>query len=849
MAAGGTVFKHTGDGLLATLPSVVAAVQAAVSGQRAIAAEDWGEPEELQVRMAIHAGDAEARDADWFGPALNRGARLLGLAHGGQVLISSAAYGLMIDAPPSEADLADLGSHRLRDLSGLERVWQVRAPGLRASFPALRSLDGALGNLPAALTSFVGRQAELAELRELLGGHRLVTIVGPGGMGKTRVALESADAAKASFLGGVWLVELASVEQSDAVDHAVAAALEIDATSGISSRELIAKSLPNQRSLLLLDNCEHVVDAAAHLVGELLRRCPELVVLATSRQALDLTAEHVLPLGALLPDDQMALFHQRARSSRSGFDADPIVLTDVCEQLDGMPLAIELAAARLRSMTLVELQAGLRQRFRLLTASRDAPSRHQSLERVVAWSVDQLDHDERQLFERLAVFLGEFDLPAVHAVCAEPSSDSFETLVLLDRLVEKSLLLPVERADHTRYRLLETLRQYGEGRLAPHILGELRNRHAEYYVQRIPALERAADSGGLTLPELVDDDFANIRAAFRHAAAIGDHDRRLTMISNLNRYAEMRPTLEVAEWADEALAQADSRPARLVVRAHLAASSARHYLADFPAAERHARAAIATDEASGHPPRAIALLRLIPPLAYMGRAHEAAELGVRALALARQDGRSRLVANVHGYTFWARAYAGLLPRLLDADEVWELSQGRHEAIVRTAALSVYGIDAYMRRDPAAIPALNAWVVAADESGHLHSRCLSRTYLALAEGAQDPTLALRGLRVALVEYGAARLPFGPKGHAHDFVPSMAALKSWSTIAMLDGAAPGASIFPAEVRAAKAAAREALGENTYDRFVRRATGLTHAEYEAFLHTELDALGVPDVGAEVD
>ena len=284
--AGGHVFKHTGDGLLATFPSAAAAIDGAVAAQRTLSREEWGDLGALTVRMAIHAGEAEARGDDWFGPALNRGARLMGIAHGGQILVSDAARALTVDGLPAGVTLADLGSHRLRDLPQPERVWQVIAPGIATEFPPLRSLEARRGNLPTPLTSFVGRGQEIRELSASVGAHRLTTLVGPGGMGKTRLALEAARAAEERFPDGAWFVELAPVASSEAVDHAVAAALGVEPRGDLTPRQQVVRSLQPWQALLVVDNCEHVLDAASDLLGHVLVHCPGIVGLATSREPL-----------------------------------------------------------------------------------------------------------------------------------------------------------------------------------------------------------------------------------------------------------------------------------------------------------------------------------------------------------------------------------------------------------------------------------------------------------------------------------------------------------------------------------------------------------------------------------
>ncbi|HEY4333366.1 MAG TPA: adenylate/guanylate cyclase domain-containing protein, partial [Ilumatobacteraceae bacterium] len=425
---GGWLFKHTGDGVCAAFGSARAAVDAAVDAQRSLA---------LPVRMGIATGEAEQRGEDYFGPALNRAARVMAVGHGGQILLSNSTAALVSGVP-----LVDLGEHRLRDLSGVERLLQVRADGLRVEFPRLRTMDAVPGNLAMQATSFVGRDAEVKEVTELVRAHRLVTLTGVGGVGKTRLAVHVAAELVPEFPGGVWLVELAPVGDPGAVPDAVATALGIIPQPGASMIVSIAEALAGRHLLVVLDNCEHVLEAIADLVDAILARSTTVTVMATSREGLRVGAEHLWPVPSLGVRDgagsaAVELFMERARAVVPDFalsnPADGDAVMEICRRLDGIALAIELAAARMVSMTPVEVLARLNDRFRLLSGSRRGLERHQTLRHAVQWSYDLLTPDEHAVLGSCAVFAGGFDVGAVSAVSA--ALDDYAMLDVLDSLV------------------------------------------------------------------------------------------------------------------------------------------------------------------------------------------------------------------------------------------------------------------------------------------------------------------------------------------------------------------------------------------------------------------------------
>jgi len=431
---GGFLFSHTGDGVAAAFASPASAVDAAVAAQRAL---------ELPVRMGLATGEAELRDGDYFGTVLNRAARVMAAGHGGQILVADSTAGLL-----SGVDLMDLGPRRLRDLPNPITVYQLHAPGLRTDFPPLRGVDSNPGNLRPASTRLIGRESEVAEIDAAVRSHRLVTLTGVGGVGKTRLALEVAASLADEFPDGVWVFEMAAVTDPAAVPDAVAAVLGIIQQPGKSVSESVAGALEGRVRLLVLDNCEHVLDAAADLIEAILAQSATVKILATSREGLAVPDEQVRPVRSLdaatgIDSAAVTLFVERAQGIASGFSmvdgGEAAAVIEICQRLDGIPLAIELAASRMASMTASEMRDRLDHRFRLLVGSRQGLERHHTLRHAVAWSYDLLDDAEKALLERCSVFTGGFDLESACAV-AGFGHDEYGILDLLDASVRKSLL-------------------------------------------------------------------------------------------------------------------------------------------------------------------------------------------------------------------------------------------------------------------------------------------------------------------------------------------------------------------------------------------------------------------------
>jgi predicted ATPase len=468
-AHGGWLFKHTGDGMCAAFGSAHAAIDAAVETQLRLG---------LPVRMGIATGEAECRGEDYFGPVLNRTARVMAAGHGGQILVARSTAAVV-----QGIEFVDLGEHRLRDLAGVEHLFQVASAGLVSAFPPLRTAVAIPNNLPLPVDRFVGRTDEVAAVVAGLGSSRLVTLTGVGGTGKTRLALEAAASVLDQFPDGVWLVELAPVSEAQAVPFVVGAAVGAVQQPDKSMLESLTAALASQTVMLVLDNCEHLLDQVAVLVGALESRCRGVTILATSREGLGVRGEHLMAVGSLSPAEGTALFVARAD------DAGVVVATPdpgverIVARLDGLPLAIELAAARTRGLSVADIEQRLTERFRLLRgSSRGRVERHQTLWNTVAWSHQLLDKVERTVFDRLAVFAGGFTLEAAAAVCADDHVHRVDVEDAILALVERSMVLAEPSRDGTRYRLLETLRQFGEAQLVDDdTIDDLRLRHARWY--------------------------------------------------------------------------------------------------------------------------------------------------------------------------------------------------------------------------------------------------------------------------------------------------------------------------------------------------------------------------------
>ncbi len=572
----GTEVSTEGDAFFAVFPSAQRAVAAACSAQRALAAEPWPEDATIRVRMGLHTGEGRLGGDSYVGLDVHRAARVAAAGHGGQVLISEATQALAAGDLPAGVGLSDLGQHRLKDLSRPEHLWQLTIEGLPADFPPPRSLDATPNNLPLQLTSFLGRRREVQQVLGLLADHRLVTLTGPGGTGKTRLALQVAAEAAELFADGVYFVALEPISNPDLFVPTMAQALAMP-DPGSASLQRLAEHLGNRAYLLVLDNFEQV-DAAAPQVGDLLALAPRTAVLATSRSPLRVYGEREYPVPPLevpdprhLPDlerftqfESVALFTERAVAVRPDFAVDndnaPAV-AEICVRLDGLPLAIELAAARVRVLSPQAILDRLNDRFALLSSgARDLPERQQTLRGAIAWSHDLLEESDRRAFARLSVFAGGASLEQIEEVCFEPDERA-QALDVVASLVDKSLLREESMSDEPRFRMLESIRQFAAEQLAAGGEAEtLRERHAAAIVaftERAAAEVLGADSRDwLDRYELERD---NIRAAMRWALDGPHTETALRLLTACWRYWQIRGYLtEARSLAEQALALQDA---------------------------------------------------------------------------------------------------------------------------------------------------------------------------------------------------------------------------------------------------------------------------------------------------
>jgi predicted ATPase/class 3 adenylate cyclase len=662
---GGEVVKGTGDGVLAAFSVATDALRAAIDVQRALAAEAWSVPGGIRVRMGIHSGEAERRDGDYYGTALNRAARLMGIAHGGQTLVSAAAAALVRDSLPDGIALRDLGLHPLRDLLQPEQVFQADAPPLPTEFPPIRSGKGVPTRLPSPLTSFVGREREIAALIPLVERTRLVTLIGPGGAGKTRLSLRLAFEVLDGFPDGVFFVDLAGLGDGSLVPAATAQGVGVREEAGTPVAATLARQLRDKRMLVILDNCEHLVDACARLADGLLRDCARLSLLATSREALGVGGETLfpvpslgLPAGSTVSDaESVRLFAERAEAVAPGFrvtDDNAAAVAEICRRLDGIPLAIELAAARVRVLSPAEIARRLDDRFALLTAGgRTALPRQQTLRALIDWSHQLLGGHERILFRRLAVFSGGFGLTAAEAVCSSAGGEALDVLDLISQLVGKSLLVAGDDGQGgTRYRMLDTLRAFAREQLVA--FGEeaaLRSAHLGWC--RSLCLEAEPELIGAHQREWFDRlavEHDNLRAAIAWGLEASPREA-LEIVKALFWFWQARGHQgEGRAWTDAALAHPSAAAADALRQgALLAAGSLAWVAGEHAAADRQLAESADIAHALGDTrARAIALSLLGHTRVFAGHLDGARQVLDEALRLARAVDEPYPLARVLG---------------------------------------------------------------------------------------------------------------------------------------------------------------------------------------------------------
>jgi predicted ATPase/class 3 adenylate cyclase len=531
-AHNGYIFKHVGDALCISFQTAAEALETAVAGQRALSLPVTSDVGPLQVRMAIHSGECHERGGDYFGPAVNRVARLQAVAHGGQILVSQAAYELLRDQRLADIRFRDLGLHKLRDLSRQEHVYQVLSQDLPTEFPSLESLDYFPNNLPAQMTAFIGRTKEIREVQRSLESTRLLTLTGPGGTGKTRLALQVAAETLEYFDDGVYFIPLEAVSDPNLVGQTVVSTLGVDMDCYQDPLEALKDHLRPQRTLLLMDNFEHLLDAA-RITGELLSTAPNLKIMATSREPLHVYGEreYLVPvletptgdekqnLESILQSEAISLFVDRIRAVKHDFVVSPEIALDlaaICDQLDGLPLAIELAAARVKMFSIPVLLERLQGSLGLLgSGPRNAPSRHRTLHQAIAWSYDLLDNDEAKLFRRWSIFRGGATLDAAEAVCLDQRDGPIYELV--NSLLDKNLLLVASKdGGEPRFTMSSTIRYYAREQLSQSDeLDSARRRHLNYFLSLSQEASAHLSSGEYTTHriQLLTDNLDNLRAA------------------------------------------------------------------------------------------------------------------------------------------------------------------------------------------------------------------------------------------------------------------------------------------------------------------------------------------------
>jgi predicted ATPase/class 3 adenylate cyclase len=603
----GFVFARMGDGMAAAFATAADAVLAAATIQQALADESWATMGALQARIGIHTGEGIIVDGSGYASRpVNHCSRLMAAAHGGQVVVSGATEVLVRDQLPDGMGLVDLGEHRLRDLGRPTRVFQLVRAERREDFPPLRTLDAFPGNLPVQVSSFIGREAAVSKVAAALGDSRVVTITGVGGVGKTRLALQVAADLLPRYREGAWLVELAPVRDPQGIAEAVAAVFHLTNRSGQSPEDSVIELLAQKQLLLVLDNCEHLLTAVARLVTRIEHACPEVAVLATSREGMAIDGEQLIalpPLEAgdpgqdlerLLRTDAVCLFVERARQVKADFAlnaSNAAAVVQACQRLDGVPLAIELAAARVIALSPAELVRRLDRRFQVLAGGRrGAVERHATLRAAIDWSYELLGSAEQRLLARLAVFSGGATLEAIEEICSGDPVEPEAVMDLVTGLVARSLVVAEDHGLGTRYRLLETIRQYGEERLAE--WGEtdtLRIGHGGFYAALLArAAQHYFGPEQTAWARQINPERDNLRSALANAIDTGDAALAVQLVAqNPQRpSADLNPIGEVFSLPASRVfdmheaAQQPGYPRVLLVLAYDALISGDHDLAD-----------------------------------------------------------------------------------------------------------------------------------------------------------------------------------------------------------------------------------------------------------------------------
>jgi predicted ATPase/class 3 adenylate cyclase len=860
---GGVVFSTMGDGMAAAFSSARDAVRGVLAAQVALTAEDWGEVTgPLAARMGLLTGEGVLAGGLYLNQPLNRCARLMAAAHGGQALLSETAELLVHDDLPEGCGLLDLGVHRLRDLARPVRIFQLTGPGLRSDFPPLRSLDAFAGNLPIQLSSFVGRMGELAELATAIRRAPLVTVVGVGGVGKTRLALQAAAEQLPSCRDGAWLCELQAAGDAQTMAQAIATVLRARPRPGMSMASSIVEFLRTKGALLVLDNCEHLLSAAAALAVGILRSCPGVRILATSRQALSVDGEQVFelrpmslpaPAGSMAAagaSDAVSLFAQRATAARGDFSLNPANVTAVCEicrRLDGIPLAIELAAARVAALRPAEIAGLLDERFRLLTRRRaDAAPRHQTLQATIEWSYALLSETERHVFDCLGIFPGSFDAAAAADIVGADGLDRWDIIDSLTALVGKSMVVEEEGPDQTsRYRLLETMRAYARQQLAA--TGEqdrLQRRHAEHYTA----------FAGKAGPELLGPqqlhwqrriraELDNLQAAVTWAMASGEPTSQLACrIVAALAFSAVSTRLTVGAWAELVLAQVSTCPPELRATVVGAAAWSAFLTGDLALAQRRAEDALRQPASSD--PNSIGL-----PKTVLSRTYALTGQPERGAEIARE---ARQESEQQGWDVYVGAFYAM--------EAMAWTAGGNHAAARAPAMEAVEVTRRVGNPGMSATACYAaaqalWLTEPQTARTLVEDSLALTHAGALDSIHGFALSLAGairarngdLPEALVELQQATVQQHGDGNRLGLgytlqraAAVLARLGEHESAAILTGAVTGH--FPvtagnihaqeqAEIDDAQSLARSALGEAAYNTALGRGAAMDNHETSAY------------------
>jgi predicted ATPase len=802
--------------VVAAFASPKAAVDAAVAAQHGL---------ELPVRMGLATGEAELRDGDYLGTVLNRAARVMAAGHGGQILVADSTAGLL-----SGVELASLGPRRLRDVPNPITLYQLQAPGLRTDFPPLRTIDPSPGNLRPAAGRLIGREAEVAEVVSAVRSHRLVTLTGVGGVGKTRLALEVAAVVADEFPDGAWVFELASVTDPAAVPDAVAAVLGITQQPGMTMSASVAATLEGRVRLLVFDNCEHVVDAAADLVDAILAKSASVRILATSREGLGLAEERLRRLPSLGVAAAVELFTDRAQTLSAD---ESTAVEEVCRRLDGIPLAVELAASRMESMTATELRDRLDHRFKLLVGSRRGLDRHHTLRHAVSWSYDLLENAEKALLERCSVFTGGFDVQSACAVAG--SDDEFAVLGLLDALVRKSLLVADRSPGGTRFSMLETIRQFAEEKLNESGKeAEASSAHAQYFAGREAEILALWDSPRQREAyNWFATELANLRTAFRWAANAADLDVAATIASYTGLLGFGVENYEPVSWAEElvesALAVEHSRLAHVCVIASLCWMPGR------------------IDEAVHYADMAQTVLggNSLPfaiegwlGAAYLGTGEPERWAGLcRAQLERRRDNH----VYIRSCLVFALGFTGLVDEAMAASKgLVEAGAATKNPYMHSFAAAASGFPIHTADPVGGLKACRQGLTIAQESGNRFNESILALNLARFEARQAVTVAAFDyVTLSIRNYhdsGNVVSLRSPLAVASAFFDRVGRFEAAATIAGFSLSPLAVASVP-ELNLTIAHLRNVLGDGTYETFARHGEAMSMAKIVTFVYNQID------------